>query len=107
MKSKMKIVMQVYLNEKSKINELFNKKMNMRIRSISDIRSKKLQVEFKRGETIFELSVRNDEKLELILPDNGFPLGAKISTTFQKAGNKESITFNCDTAKVQSIKIVI
>ncbi|MDG4965716.1 hypothetical protein OGZ37_03875 [Lactococcus lactis] len=105
--SKMKIVMQVYLNDKSKINELFNKKMHMKIKSISDIRSKKLQVEFKRGEAIFELSVRNDEKLELILPDNGFPQGAKISTTFQKPGNKESVSFNCDTTKVKNIKMVV
>lgn len=105
--SKMKIVMQVYVNDKSKINELFNKIMNMRIKSISDIRSKKVQVEFNRGKAIFELSVHNDEKLELILLDNGFPQGAKISTTFQKSGNKESVTFTCDTAKVQSIKIVI
>lgn len=107
MKSKMKIVMQVYLNDKSKINGLFNKRMNMRIMSISDIGSKKLQVEFKRGEAIFELSVRNDEKLELILPDNGFPQGAKISTTFQKTGNKESVYFNCDTTKVKNIKMVV
>lgn len=40
--SKMKIVMQVYLNDKSKINELFDKKMSMKIKSISDLRSKKL-----------------------------------------------------------------
>ncbi|WP_282798735.1 hypothetical protein [Lactococcus lactis] len=95
------------MKEKLKINILFNKRMNMRIKSISDIGSKKLQVEFKRGEAILELSVRSDEKLELILPDNGFPQEAIISTTFQKSGNKESVSFNCGTAKVKNIKIVV
>lgn len=51
--------------------------------------------------------MRNDEKLELTLPDNRFPQGAKISTTFQKFGNKESISFNCDTTKVKNIKMVV